>query len=61
MGGDPRAIDIEIERNKVRKRCLKPYAVREEPDEMVYESRFQRLWVQFRREQGWSNYLVSSS
>jgi hypothetical protein len=42
------AIDIEIEKNTVRERCLELYPNREELYEMVYESRFQRLWDQFR-------------
>jgi hypothetical protein len=45
------AIDIEIEKNKVRERCLELYPDREELYEMVYESRFQRLWEQFRGEE----------
>ncbi len=36
--------------NKVRQRCLNLYPDREELYEMVYESRFQRLWDQFRCE-----------
>ena len=38
-------IDIEIEKSKVRERCEELY-----PDlyEMIYESRFNRLWEQFR-------------
>jgi hypothetical protein len=43
-------IDIEIEKNKVRERCLALYPHREELYEMIYESRFQRLWDQFRCE-----------
>ena len=42
------AIDIEIEKNKVREWCLELYPDREELYEMIYESRFQRLWEQFR-------------
>ncbi len=45
------AIDIEIEKNKVRERCLELYPDREELYEMIYESRFQRLWDQFRQEE----------
>ncbi len=44
------AVDIEIEKNKVRERCLELYPEREQLYEMVYESRFQRLWDQFRGE-----------
>ena len=42
------AIDIEIEKNKVRERCLELYPDREDLYDMIYESRFQRLWDQFR-------------
>ena len=50
LSSDLPAIDIEIEKNKVRERCLELYPDREELYEMVYESRFQRLWDQFRGE-----------
>jgi hypothetical protein len=50
LSSDLPAIDIEIEKNKVRERCLELYPEREELYEMVYESRFQRLWEQFREE-----------
>ena len=49
LSSDLPAIDIEIEKNKVRERCLELYPDREDLYEMVYESRFQRLWEQFRR------------
>ena len=45
------AIDIEIEKNKVRDRCLELYPDREDLYDMIYESRFQRLWEQFREPQ----------
>jgi hypothetical protein len=50
LSSDLPAVDIEIEKNKVRERCLELYPDREELYEMVYESRFQRLWQQFREE-----------
>jgi hypothetical protein len=50
LSSDLPAIDIEIEKNKVRERCLELYPDREQLYEMVYESRFQRLWDQFRIE-----------
>jgi hypothetical protein len=50
LGSDLPAIDIEIEKNEVRERCLELYPDREELYEMIYESRFQRLWDQFRGE-----------
>ncbi len=48
LSTDLPAVDIEIEKNKVRERCLHYYPDREDLYEMVYESRFQRLWDQFR-------------
>jgi hypothetical protein len=48
LSSDLPAIDIEIEKNKVRERCLELWPDREVLYEMVYESRFQRLWEQFR-------------
>ena len=50
LSSDLPAIDIEIGKGKVRERCLELYPDREELYEMVYESRFQRLWDQFRCE-----------
>jgi len=51
LSSDLPAIDIEIEKNKVRERCLELYPDQEELYEMIYESRFQRLWDQFRSEE----------
>jgi hypothetical protein len=48
LSSDLPAVDIEIEKNKVRERCFELYPEREELYDMVYESRFQRLWDQFR-------------
>jgi hypothetical protein len=48
LSSDLPAIDIEIEKNKMRERCLELYPDREELYEMIYESRFQRLSEQFR-------------
>ena len=48
LSSDLPAIDIEIEKSRVRERCLELFPEREELYEMVYESRFQRLWEQFR-------------
>ena len=48
LSSDLPAIDIEIEKNKVRERCLELCPDRERLYEMVYESRFRRLWDQFR-------------
>ena len=43
------AIDIEIERAKVRDRCEELFPDRMDLYEMIYESRFDRLWEQFRQ------------
>ena len=50
LSSDLPAIDIEIEKSKVRERCFGLYPDREQLYEMIYESRFQRLWGQFRGE-----------
>ena len=52
LSSDLPAIDIEIEKNKVRQRCLELYPGREQLYEMIYESRFDRLWEQFRGPDG---------
>jgi hypothetical protein len=44
------AIDIEIEKNNVREHCLELYPDQEQLYDMIYESRFQRLWEPFREE-----------
>jgi hypothetical protein len=51
LSSDLPGIDIEIEKNKVRERCLELYPDREDLFDMIYESRFQRLWDQFRGEE----------
>jgi hypothetical protein len=50
LSSDLPAVDIEIEKGKVRERCLELYPDREQLYEMVYESRFRRLREQFRGE-----------
>jgi hypothetical protein len=52
LSSDLPAIDIEIEKYKVREFCLDLYPDQEELYEMIYESRFERLWDQFREECG---------
>ncbi len=47
-------IDIVIERSKVRERCEELYPDRMDLYEMIYESRFDRLWEQFREPQEWN-------
>jgi hypothetical protein len=51
LSSDLPEIDIEIEKNKVRQRCLELYPDQEQLYDMIYESRFQRLWEQFRAEE----------
>jgi len=41
-------IDIEIEKGKVREKCRQLFPDRMDLYEMIYESRFRRLWQQFR-------------
>jgi hypothetical protein len=48
LSSDLPAIDVEIEKSKVRQRCLELYPDREWLYDMIYESRFARLWEQFR-------------
>ncbi len=50
LSSDLPAIDIEIEKGKVRERCLELWPDREDLFDMIYEARFQRLWDQFRSE-----------
>jgi len=50
LSSDLPAIDIEIEKNKVRERCLELYPNRGWLYDTIYESRFDRLWEQFREE-----------
>jgi hypothetical protein len=50
LSSDLPVIDIEIEKNKVREFCLEVCSDKEQLYEMIYESRFQRLWDQFRDE-----------
>jgi hypothetical protein len=48
LSSDLPAIDTEIEKDRVRPRCLELYPDQEPLYEMIYESPFQRLWDQFR-------------
>lgn len=41
-------VDIEIEKEKVKKRCRDLFPDKMELYEIIYESRFKRLWEQFR-------------
>jgi hypothetical protein len=50
LSSDLPAVGIEIQKAKIREPCLELYPDRGQLYEMVYESRFQRLWDQFRGE-----------
>ena len=43
-------IDIEIEKTELRQRCRELFPDRMDLYEMIYESRFRRLWQQFRED-----------
>ena len=43
-------VDILIERKKLRERCEDLFPDRGELYDMIYESRFDRLWEQFRND-----------
>ena len=45
-------IDIVIEQQKVREKCEELFPDRMDLYEMIYESRFDRLWEQFRAQEG---------
>ena len=46
LSSDLPIIDIEIEKNKVRERCLELYPDREQLYDMIYTSRFSRILVE---------------
>ncbi|MCX6354945.1 MAG: hypothetical protein NTZ78_08590 [Candidatus Aureabacteria bacterium] len=41
-------VDVEIAQNRVREKCRELFPDKLELFEMIYESRFKRLWEQFR-------------
>ena len=43
-------VDVAIEKEKVRARCEELFPDRMDLYEMIYESRFQRLWDQWRED-----------
>lgn len=43
-------VDIDIQRAELRRRCQTLFPDKMEVYEMVYESRFRRLWEQFRND-----------
>lgn len=46
---DTPRVDVDIERANVRRRCAELFPDKMHVFDLVYESRFQRLWDQFRR------------
>ncbi|MBD3235969.1 MAG: hypothetical protein GF330_04650 [Candidatus Eisenbacteria bacterium] len=46
------AVDIAIERRKLRELCQRLFPDRVGLYDMVYEARFERLWAQFREGEG---------
>ena len=50
LSTDYSKIDIEIEKEKVREKCREFFPDRMDLYEMIYESRFKRLWEQFRED-----------
>jgi hypothetical protein len=45
---DTPRIDVDIQRAEVRRRCLELFPDKMHVFDLVYESRFRRLWDQFR-------------
>jgi len=48
LSSDYPDVDVAIEKEKVRARCEELFPDRMDLYEMIYESRFQRLWDQWR-------------
>jgi hypothetical protein len=48
VASDYERIDVEIEKAELREECARLFPDKLELYEMIYESRFQRLWEQFR-------------
>lgn len=53
VGGEFSKVDMEIEREKLREKCAEYFPGKMYLFEMIYESRFKRLWEQFRSESDW--------
>lgn len=49
---DYQKVDIDIEKEKLRGLCLKFFPDKDYLYEMIYANRFERLWKQFREEEG---------
>ena len=48
VASDYERIDVEIEKAELRQECARLFPDKLELYDMIYESRFQRLWDQFR-------------
>jgi hypothetical protein len=48
VASDYERIDVEIEKGELREECARLFPDKLELYDMIYESRFQRLWEQFR-------------
>ena len=48
VASDYERIDVEIEKAELRQECVRLFPDKLELYDMIYESRFQRLWEQFR-------------
>jgi hypothetical protein len=48
LSSDSKDIDIALERNRLRALCEELFPDQMELYDMIYESRFDRLWAQFR-------------
>jgi len=48
VASDYERIDVEIEKAELRQECARLFPDKLELYDMIYESRFQRLWEQFR-------------
>jgi hypothetical protein len=48
VASDYERIDVEIEKAELRQECARQFPDKLDLYDMIYESRFQRLWEQFR-------------
>jgi hypothetical protein len=48
VASDYERIDVEIEKSELREECARLFPDKLDLYDMIYESRFQRLWEQFR-------------
>jgi hypothetical protein len=48
VASDYERIDVEIEKAELRQECARLFPGKLDLYDMIYESRFQRLWEQFR-------------